>query len=156
MSVKSHSFSNSVCNFLNIFIKFMLCLLLYLLLVLLLLLLLLLLLHCFPVKFIKCWSPPFSRVPFNYYNRVLLISLNNWILYNILVMLKLICFPFYFNPFHFQLLQFLLFLYTTVEQAVACTPVTQWARVRSSVRTSFLGEGFSGFFLSCKTNVRKL
>ena len=45
---------------------------------------------------------------------------------------------------------------TTVEQAVACMPVTQLARVRSPVGTSFLGEVFSGFFLPCKTNVRKL
>ena len=35
--------------------------------------------------------------------------------------------------------------FTAVEQAVACTPVTQWARVRSPVGTSFLGEVFSGF-----------
>ena len=33
--------------------------------------------------------------------------------------------------------------------------VTQRARVRSPVGTSFLGEVFSGFFLTCKTNVRK-
>ena len=34
--------------------------------------------------------------------------------------------------------------------------VTQRARVRSPVGTSFLGEVFSEFFLTCKTNVRKL
>ena len=33
---------------------------------------------------------------------------------------------------------------------------TQRARVRSPIGTGFLGEVFSGFFLSCKTNVRKL
>ena len=32
------------------------------------------------------------------------------------------------------------FLYTAVEQAVACASVTQRARVRSSIGTSFLGE----------------
>ena len=41
-------------------------------------------------------------------------------------------------------------------QTVACAPVTQQVRVRSPVGTSFLGEVFSGFFLTCKTNVRKL
>ena len=45
---------------------------------------------------------------------------------------------------------------TAAEQAVACSPVAQWARVRSPVGTSFLGEVFSGFFLTCKSNVRKL
>ena len=45
---------------------------------------------------------------------------------------------------------------TSVGQAVACMSVTQRARVRSPVGTSFLGEIFSGFFLTCKTNVRKL
>ena len=39
----------------------------------------------------------------------------------------------------------LLQLSTAVGQAVACTPVTQRARVRSQVGTSFLGEIFSGF-----------
>ena len=48
------------------------------------------------------------------------------------------------------------FASTAVEQVVACALVTQWARVRSPVGTSFLGEVFSGFFLTCKTNVRKL
>ena len=43
-----------------------------------------------------------------------------------------------------------------VEQVVACTLVMQWARVRSPVVTGFLGEVFLGFFLICKTNVRKL
>ena len=43
-----------------------------------------------------------------------------------------------------------------VEHAVACAPVTQRARVRSPVGTNFLGEVFSGSFLTCKTNVRKL
>ena len=47
-------------------------------------------------------------------------------------------------------------LSTAVGQVVACASVTQWARVRSPVRTSFLGEVFLGFFLTCKTNVRKL
>ena len=45
---------------------------------------------------------------------------------------------------------------TAVEQAVACVPVTQLARVRSLVGTVFPDEVFSGFFLTCKTNVRKL
>ena len=45
---------------------------------------------------------------------------------------------------------------TAVEQVVACALVTQRARVRSPVRTGFLGEVFSGFFLTCKTNIRKL
>ena len=45
---------------------------------------------------------------------------------------------------------------TTVGQVVACMPVMQWAWVRSPVGTSFLGEVFSGFFLTCKTNVGKL
>ena len=40
-------------------------------------------------------------------------------------------------------------------EAVACAPVTQRARVRSPAGTSFQGE-FSEFFLTCKTNVRKL
>ena len=43
-----------------------------------------------------------------------------------------------------------------VEQVVACALVTQRARVRSLVGTSFLGEIFSGFFLNRKTNVGKL
>ena len=46
-------------------------------------------------------------------------------------------------------------LFTAVDQVVACGPVTQRARVRSSVGTSFLGEVLSGFFLTCKTNVGK-
>ena len=45
---------------------------------------------------------------------------------------------------------------TAVEQVVACALVTQRARVRSPVGTGFLGEVFSGFFLTCQTNVRKL
>ena len=45
---------------------------------------------------------------------------------------------------------------TAVEQVVACALVTQRARVRSPVGTGFLGGVFSGFFLTCKTNVRKL
>ena len=45
---------------------------------------------------------------------------------------------------------------TAVEQVVACALVTQRARVQSPVRTGFLGEVFLGFFLICKTNVRKL
>ena len=45
---------------------------------------------------------------------------------------------------------------TAVGQVVACVPVMQRARVRSPVGTSFLGEAFSWFFLTCKTNVRKL
>ena len=44
---------------------------------------------------------------------------------------------------------------TAVEQVVACALVTQRARVRSPVGTSFLGDVFSGFFLTCKMNVRK-
>ena len=34
---------------------------------------------------------------------------------------------------------------SAVEQAVACAPVTQRARVRSSIGTSFLGDVFWGF-----------
>ena len=45
---------------------------------------------------------------------------------------------------------------TAVEQVVACALVMQRAWVRSPVGTSFLGEVFSGVFLTCKTNVRKL
>ena len=45
---------------------------------------------------------------------------------------------------------------TVVEQVVACALVMQRARVRFPVGTGFLGEVFSGFFLTCKTNVRKL
>ena len=45
---------------------------------------------------------------------------------------------------------------TAVEQAVACACVTQRDRVRFLVMTSSLDEVFSGFFLTCKTNVRKL
>ena len=45
---------------------------------------------------------------------------------------------------------------TAVEQAVACGPVTKRTQVWSSVVTSFLGEVYSGFFLTCTTNVRKL
>ena len=48
-----------------------------------------------------------------------------------------------------------LHLSTAVEQAVACAPVTQRAQVRFPVGTGFLGEVFSVFFLTCKTNVRK-
>ena len=47
-------------------------------------------------------------------------------------------------------------LSTAVRQVVPCTPVMQRARVRSPVGTSFLGVVFLGFFLTCKTNVRKL
>ena len=43
-----------------------------------------------------------------------------------------------------------------MEQAVACAIVTQRARVRSPVGTSFLDEVFPWFFPTCKTNVRKL
>ena len=41
-------------------------------------------------------------------------------------------------------------LSTSMEQAVACTPDMQWARVQSLVGISFLGEVFSGFFLTCQ------
>ena len=43
---------------------------------------------------------------------------------------------------------------TTVEQAVACAFVTQRTRVGSLIWPSFLSEFFSGFFLTCKTNVK--
>ena len=43
-----------------------------------------------------------------------------------------------------------------VEQAVAWALVTRRARGRSQVGTSFLDEAFLGFFVTCKTNVRKL
>ena len=55
---------------------------------------------------------------------------------------------------HFEIC--ILKLSTAVEQVVECALVTQRARVRSSVGTGFLGEVFSVFFLTCKTNVRKL
>ena len=45
---------------------------------------------------------------------------------------------------------------TVLGQAAAYAPVTQRARVRSSAGTGFLGEVFSGFFLTTKTNVGKL
>ena len=45
---------------------------------------------------------------------------------------------------------------TAVDKAVACASVTQRGRVRSPVGTSFLGEVFSGFFLTCKANVGTL
>ena len=45
---------------------------------------------------------------------------------------------------------------TVVEHTVACAPISQRARVRSPVGTTFLGEVFSGFFLICNTNIRKL
>ena len=45
---------------------------------------------------------------------------------------------------------------TAEAQAVACATVTQRAPVRSPVGTGFLAEFFSGFFLTCKTNVKKL
>ena len=45
---------------------------------------------------------------------------------------------------------------TTVGQVAACMPIMQRARVRSPVGTGFLGEVFSGFFLTCKTNFGKL
>ena len=45
---------------------------------------------------------------------------------------------------------------TAVSQAAACAPVTQRARVRFPVGTGFLGEVFSRFFFTCKTNVGKL
>ena len=43
-----------------------------------------------------------------------------------------------------------------MEQTVACAPVTQRAQVQSPVGKSFLGEVFSGFFLTYKTNVGNL
>ena len=42
-----------------------------------------------------------------------------------------------------------------VHHCGAGAPVTHRARVRSPVGTSFLGELFSEFFLTCQTNVRK-
>ena len=45
---------------------------------------------------------------------------------------------------------------TALGQAVVYVPVTQRAHVRSLIETSFLGEVFLGFFLICKTDVRKL
>ena len=44
-----------------------------------------------------------------------------------------------------------LFQSTVVEQVIACALVTQRAWIRSPVGTGFLGEVFSGFFLTCKT-----
>ena len=43
-----------------------------------------------------------------------------------------------------------------LSRIVALVPVTQRARVRSPVETSFLGMVFPGCFLTCKTNVRKI
>ena len=43
----------------------------------------------------------------------------------------------------------------SVVQAVICAPVTRRARVRSPVGKSFLGEVFSGFSHTFKTNVGK-
>ena len=40
---------------------------------------------------------------------------------------------------------------TAVEQAVTGASITEWPRVRSPVGTSFVGEVFWGFFLTCKT-----
>ena len=45
---------------------------------------------------------------------------------------------------------------TAVDEVEACVLVTQRARVRSPVGTGFLGEAFSGFFLTCKSNVEIL
>ena len=56
----------------------------------------------------------------------------------------------------FILKYFLIDKSTAVEQVVACALVTQRARVRFPVGKSFLGEVFSGFFLTCKSNVREL
>ena len=47
-------------------------------------------------------------------------------------------------------------LSTAVGYAVTCAPVMQRGRVPSPVGTSFLGVIFSGFFLTCKTNIGKL
>ena len=43
-----------------------------------------------------------------------------------------------------------------MELEVTCAPVPQRAWVRSTVGTGFLGEVFSGYFLTCKTKIRKL
>ena len=45
---------------------------------------------------------------------------------------------------------------SAVGQAATCAPVTQRARVPSLFGTGFLGEVFSRFFLTCKTNVGKI
>ena len=58
--------------------------------------------------------------------------------------------------FKYKLYKLISFESTAVEQVIAFELVTQRARVRSPVGTGFLGEVFSGFFLTCKTNVRKL
>ena len=50
---------------------------------------------------------------------------------------------------------FYFLLPTAVGQAAACAPVMQRVWVRSPVGTGFLGEVFSGFFLTCKTNCRQ-
>ena len=52
--------------------------------------------------------------------------------------------------------EILLYGSTAVDQVEACASVMQRAQVRFPVGTSFLGEVFSGFFLTCKTYVRKL
>ena len=51
---------------------------------------------------------------------------------------------------------YILKLVPAMEHVAACAPVTQRVRVRLRVGESFLGEVFSGFFLTCKTNGRKL
>ena len=69
------------------------------------------------------------------------------------------CISHVYSVFTFFTSDFCIYYYivfTAVEQVVACALVTQRARVRSPVGTSFLGEVFSGVFLTCKTNVGKL
>ena len=46
--------------------------------------------------------------------------------------------------------------FTTMEQAVACAPVTQRARVQSLVGQVTWVRFFQRFFLTCKINVRKV
>ena len=48
-------------------------------------------------------------------------------------------------PFPQRWTYLILILSTAVGQAVSCGPVTPWARIRSPVGTSFLGEIFWGF-----------
>ena len=51
---------------------------------------------------------------------------------------------------HFCTYYFTNYTSTAVGQAAACAPVTQRARVRSPVGTSFLGEDFFGVFLTVR------
>ena len=61
-----------------------------------------------------------------------------------------------FNLLEYKIQKHVPHVSTAVGQAAARVPFTQRALVRTPVGTSFLGEVFSGFFLTYKTNVGKL